>query len=395
MEKVVSVGKGSVWPRRDGRWGVSLVYSIQDGLTGGIQKKRKATTRLSEEEAEAWLLKTRYGLTQNEAPATPTDTLAAHLDTWLEDVVAPRVAPNTLEKRVWAASNHIVPALGSLRLGDVGARQITSLYSQLSREGYALATRREIHVTLKMALSQAVKWGLIRSNPCDLVDTPRQAAREYREDEEEVRALTDEQARVLFDFTRESRWRNYYIAAIRTGLRPGEALGLRWGDVDLSLDPASLRVRRTLDTHGVARFGPPKSEASRRTVALHYEAADALEEQRRMLAGEGLPAGTRDLVFPSKTGTPMSSNNLRGRYLQPDLKAAGLPKLSLHGLRHTFASIALHEWRMRPAIVQQALGHESMKMTQDLYGHLMQDAQADEMRRLNALYRRSKDVSNR
>lgn len=81
---------------------------------------------------------------------------------------------------------------------------------------------------------------------------------------------------------------------------------MRWGDLDLGTDPASLRVRRTLDTHHTARFGPPKSPASRRTLALHHEARDAFAAQKAMLEGEGLPAGAKDLVFPSTRGTPMS-----------------------------------------------------------------------------------------
>lgn len=386
---IASAATGSKWTRKDGRVGASVTITYRDRDTGREIKKRSSTTRKSEEEADEWLLRRRHDALEGkiEAPPEASDTLRSHLETWLRDVVEPRVSPNTLQKRVWAASNHIAPALGDLELRDVSPRRVSSFYSRLSREGYALATRREIHVTLRMALEQAVRWQLIPSNPCDLVDAPKQAVREYREDEEEIRALTDEQAIRLFEETAEKRWHNYYVAAIRTGLRPGEMLALRWSDVDLSSDPASIRVRRTLDTHHAARFGPPKSDASRRTVALHFEAAEAFERQRRMLEAEGLPTGAGDLVFPSKVGTPMQATNLRRRHLQPDLAAAGLPKLTLHELRHTYASIALHEWQLPHAIVQQALGHTSIKMTMDLYGHLMPSAQADAMRKINQMYR--------
>lgn len=159
----------------------------------------------------------------------------------------------------------------------------------------------------------------------------------------ELSALTDEQARRFFAASSESRWRYCYVVAVRTGLRPGELLGLRWQDLDLDSDPGSLRVRRTPDTHSTPTFNPPKSEAARRTVALHWEAQDALQAQRAMLAAEGLPVGQKALVFPSTKGTPMSADNLRKRDLKPDLARAGLPELTLHELRHTFASIMLHE----------------------------------------------------
>lgn len=107
-----------------------------------------------------------------------------------------------------------------------------------------------------------------------------------------------------------------------------------------------------------------------------------------MLAGEGLPTGAGDWVFPSTTGSPMNRNNLRFRHLQPDLEAAGLPRLTLHELRHTFASIMLHEWRVYPDTVREMLGHESITMTMGLYGHLMENAQADAIRALRRLHQR-------
>jgi integrase len=118
---------------------------------------------------------------------------------------------------------------------------------------------------------------------------------------------------------------NYYPLAVRTGLRPGEALALTWGDLDLKGDPGSLRVRRTLDTHSAAVFGPPKTPAARRTVSFHFEDREALLAQRDMLMHEGLSVGERGLVFPSETGTPMHSDNLRKRHLRAALEGAASP----------------------------------------------------------------------
>ena len=103
-----------------------------------------------------------------------------------------------------------------------------------------------------------------------------------------------------------------------------------------------------------------------------------------MLGREGLAVGERDLVFPSETGSPMSSDNLRKRHLGPALEGAGLPYVTLHELRHTFASIMLHEWMVPPAVVSKMMGHKSIAFTFDLYGHLIPSAQEDVMWRLNA-----------
>lgn len=160
------------------------------------------------------------------------------------------------------------------------------------------------------------------------------------------------------------------------------------GDLDLISDPGSLRVKRNLDSHQEAVYTPPKSARSRRSVALHHEAKAALLAQRAMLEGEGLSVGARDPVFPSTKGTPMKSDNLRNRYLKPDLRAAGLPELTLHELRHTYASIMLHEWHVPPAVVSEAMGHADIAFTFRVYGHLIESAQADVMRRLNTEQRR-------
>lgn len=316
-------GLGSKWRRPDGRYGASIIVPRRDPITGALVRKKESTTRKTEEEVDAWLLAKRHeimeagGVLSEPEPKRREQTLAEHLQAWLADCVEPKVAPNTLQKCIWAASNHIAPELGHLLFSEVSPRDVQSLYARLSREGYSTASRREVHVTLRQALGQALRWGLISRNPAspELVDATKQKeARGQRDedDEGEVRALSDEQARTLFTYAKAvgSRWRHYYVVAIRTGLRLGEALGgLKWGDLELASDPASLRVRRTLDTHHAARFVPPKSPASRRTLALHYEATEALLAQREMLKEEGLPAGKKALGFPSCKGTPMNSGN--------------------------------------------------------------------------------------
>ena len=295
--------------------------------------------------------------------------------------------------------NHLEHAVRHVKLSELEPRRRHALYPRLAREEsrsgepLSYATRREVHVTLKMALKQALRWGLVKRNVAEMVDPPKGASGYEEEGDGEVRAMTDEQSRLFFEATRGRRWRHYYVAAIRTGLRPGELLGLRWGDLSLDADPGSLKVRRTLDTHSKARFGPPKSDAARRTVALHWEAAEAFAAQRAMLAGEGLPVGPKALVFPSTKGTPMSSDNLRKRNLKPDLAGAGLPEFTLHELRHTFASIMLHEWRVSPSIVQEMLGHESITMTMGIYGHLFPGAQEDAIRALARMHRRPESGS--
>lgn len=387
-------GSGSIWQRPDGRYGAALTYPYHDAATGRTKRRRTSTTKPNWDEAHKWLMERQNDLLGGVAVSPENPTFGEFLKGWLRDVVEPSVAPKTHEKREYHVGVHIAPALGHVRLKELAARQIQAFYTRLARREPPLATstRRDIHTTLKMSLNQALRWGLIPRNPCDLVDPPRPILSDDLEDEEEeeIRALTDEQARKLFAATESKRWHHYYIAAIRTGLRPGELLGLKWRDLVLDADPGSLRVRRTLGVKpdGETYMKPPKSEASKRTLALHWEATEAFAAQREMLVGEGLATGPKDLVFPNTIGTPMSHHNLRRRYLQSDLERAKLPRLTLHELRHTFASIMLYEWRVPLEIVAEMMGHESPAMTLRLYAHFVPGSQEEAIRALRRMHQK-------
>lgn len=381
-------GEGSVWDRPDGRAGAAL-YIPNPG--GG--QRRITTTKKNRREARKWLGQMLADRDGGLVLGTENPSVGEWLKEWLSEVVEPSVAPKTLEKRVYHARVHILPALGHVRLKSLQPRQIHTFYSRMTKRHPPLApsTRLAIHTTLKMALNQAVKWGLLTLSPVDSVEPPRPTAEEEAEDsEEEVRALSDAQVVRLFGVTEGKRWHNYYIVAIRTGLRPGEMLGLRWGDLVIGTDLDSLRVRRTLAIKEGGGFytKAPKNKASRRTVTLHWEASDAFTEQRAMLAEEGLPTGGENWVFPSVSGSPMDRGNLLSRNLIPDLEAAKLPRLTLHELRHTFASVMLYEWHVPLEVVAQMMGHKNTRMTQDLYGHLVKSAQADAIRALRKRHKR-------
>jgi integrase len=373
--------------RPDGRWSAALWIRVHDPTTGRTIRRRLTTTRRSWEEAHAWLVERQGDAKRNLLRPSEDPRLSEFLTGWLRDVVAPYVAPKTLEKRRYHAAK-IDAALGHMRLTKLQPRQIHLFYLDLARGGkLALTTRRAIHTTFRMALNQAVRWSLLAQNPLDLVDPPRDGVQDSVQDR--VRALTDVQARTLFR-AMESPWREWAVVAVRTGLRPGESLALRWGDVELDSDPASVTVRRTLgiadkEAGGGVYFKAPKSRASRRTVMLHHEAEDALRAQARYLDGVGLGTGGEALVWPSSAGTPMMRGNLLQRHVKPALERAGLPPLTLHELRHSFASIMLYEYRIPVEIVSAMLGHSDVSLTLRVYGHMVPGSQESAIRALRAL----------
>jgi integrase len=164
-----------------------------------------------------------------------------------------------------------------------------------------------------------------------------------------------------------------YVLSLTTGLRMGEALGLRWSDVDL--DAGTLRVSRQVQRMregGGLVFSEPKN-ASRRTLELPQRAVEALRSHRKKQAEEKLRAadyGDLELVFATGKGTPVDAQNIINRFFKPLLKRAQLPDIRWHDLRHTYATLLLARGT-HPTYVQKSLGHASVQLTLDRYSHWM------------------------
>jgi integrase len=290
---------------------------------------------------------------------------------WLSDSAMHTVKATSYRAYESQIRNHIVPALGKVKLSRLTPAHLQALYAAKLREGMKPASVRQIHAILHKALEQAVKFNLIPTNPASKVDPPKIR-------QEEITPLTAEQASKLLDVTRNDRDRfeALYVIALTTGLRIGELLGLKWSDIDL--DARRLRVSRQLQrSHARSGerliFTEPKA-ASRRTVDMPPSTVEALKRHRKRQVEETLKAGgayqDKDLVFAGDLGGPISPEKVTQRAFKPLLKRTGLPKIRFHDLRHTFATLLLARG-VHPTYVQRALGHASVKMTLDRYSHWM------------------------
>ncbi len=173
-----------------------------------------------------------------------------------------------------------------------------------------------------------------------------------------------------------------------TGMRRGEALALRWSDVDV--ENGRLSVQRTLTYVGTkATFSEPKTPRSRRLISLPAEAVSALKAHRVDQAGERLQIGVGyaglDLVFASVDGSALKPATVSRTFLRI-ARAAGLPRLTLHGMRHSWATLALLEG-IPTKVVSEILGHSSTRVTEDVYQHVTPGMQADATTRVARLIR--------
>jgi integrase len=292
-------------------------------------------------------------------------TVDAFMAQWLE-AVRPWLRASTWRRYEQYARLHALPALGALRLEEVGALQLHLLYAERLAAGCSPTSVRHLHRFLHRVFAHAVRWGEIAHNPVDRVDPPRVLRHEFR-------TLSVEQAQALLAALRGDRLHALYMLALTTGMRQGELFALRWADVDLPRRRLAVRGTLYRGTGGGWIIGEPKTARSRRQVVLSPPAVRALESHRALLDAERSRTGDRwednDLVFPNQVGRPMNNQNFIARHFRPLLQRAGLPLIRFHDLRHTAATLLLAA-DVHPKIVSELLGHASVTTTIDLYSHV-------------------------
>jgi integrase len=294
-------------------------------------------------------------------------TVAQYMERWLEDSARGDLGHRAYHNYKLQIRRHISPAFGRLKLSRLTAAHIQSLYAAKLRGGLKPSSVRYIHAVLHRGLEQAVRFNLIPFNPAARVDTPKIR-------QEEITPLDAEQARRFLAAAKGDRFEALYVLSLTVGLRMGEALGLRWSDIDF--DANTLRVSRQLqrmrDGGGLV-FSEPKN-ASRRTVELPQRAIEALRSHRKQqveqLKGGAQWADNGVLVFTTTIGTPLDAQNIVNRFFKPLLKLAELPDIRWHDLRHTYATLLLGRGT-HPTYVQRSLGHASVQLTLDRYFHRM------------------------
>lgn len=241
-----------------------------------------------------------------------------------------------------------------------------------NKRGLSPRTVRYTHAVLHKALGQAVKWRMTGQNVATLIDLPKQRKKE-------MKALSEEEATRFLAAAKADKYHVLFALLLGTGLRPGEAPGLKWAD----FDPAkrSLRVQRVWARGDSGhKFQQPKTAKSRRNVELPAGLI------RLLLAHcEQQPANELDLMFASEAGTPLNERNVTTRHFKKILERAGLPEdVRLYDLRHTHATLLLIAGT-HPKIVSERLGHATVTLTLDTYSHVLPGMQSDSAQQLDAM----------
>lgn len=350
-------GEGSIYPRKDGRW-ISYIR-LPDGRKKffSSQSRDVVKERLAEAQRQAYAGRLVVGRDQS---------VAQYLERWLTEAVRHSVRPKTYMNYELCV-RRLLPYLGRVRMRALAPEHIQQALGKLLDGGLSPRTVRQVHMVLRCSLKQAVLWRLLASNPSDAVKPPRA-------ERKEMRTLSEEEVKRLLAATAGTRHHPLWIFLVTTGVRLGEALALRWSDVETS--EARVTIRRSLQRQSRGAglvFVEPKSSRGRRTVPLPPQTVAVLAVHRKELDREREQAGDswqeNDLVFPSPIGHPRDMAYLSFTFHR-GLASAGLPRLRIHDLRHTAATHLLNN-RVHPKVVQDLLGHSTIAITLDTYSHVL------------------------
>jgi integrase len=360
------MARGSVF-KRSGGW----AYKVDTGFhpeTGKRRQKVKQGFR-TKREAELALAEVQKTVIDGTVVSGTNLRVGEFLDEWLAGQEA-RLRPTTHYSYV-VASGRVKHHLGRYKLQALTPMQIEKFYAELldhgGRTGAALSpkTVRNTHVVLRKALADAERLGLVARNAAA-------AARGPSVSRTEMTTWTSDQLKTFARVAERSRMRHAFTVLATTGMRRSEVLGLRWRDVDF--DAGQLAIVQTVTAiEGKIVIGEPKTAGSRRTVYVHDATLRALRQQRQLQAEERLAVGPgwspdNDLVFRTELGDPVNPDWF-SRHFDRLVAEADVPRIRLHDLRHTNATLSLKAG-VHPKVVSERLGHSTIAITLDMYSHV-------------------------
>lgn len=316
---------------------------------------------------------------------------AKNVEEYLTDVWLPaikiRTRPSTYDSYRRNVAGYIVPRIGGIRLRQLAGDDLNRMYADLLERGgrrdkpLSLRTVRYVHAIMRTALHDAVRWNLLHRNIAEQADPPKQ-----RRNRDAIRAWTGPQVKAFLDHVAEDRLYALWHLLVASGMRRGEALGLSWDALDL--EAGRVTIRRALVAVGYrTHFAETKTDRWR-SVELDARTVEVLREHARRQAAEIDAAGDgydgeQRLVFCREDGTHLHPDRVT-KLFKAAVASSALPRIRLHDLRHTHATLALAAG-VHPKVVSERLGHASVTMTLDTYSHAIPAIDADAAAKVAAL----------
>ena len=384
--------KGHIRRRGARSWELKYDVDRAGGQRRTVYRAFQGTRRKAEAELARLLAQVADGGHVDPSKLTIAEYLRSRLEHW---VAVGTISPKTAQGYRGLIEHQIVPFLGTKLIQKLTARDIESWHATLltrgakgrhgrpdGEGGVSARTVGHAHRVVTKALHEAMRHEIVLRNVCTAQRAPKIAA-------EEMRILTPQQVAELPALLDDHELGPPALVALFTGLRRGEILALRWGNVNLETE--IIHVRESLEeTRTGLRFKPPKSKAGTRDIRLPAIVNDILDGQRkrllerRLVLGQGR-LGNDDLVFPAWDGSPRSPDSF-GSAWSKLAKQLGLD-VSFHGLRHTHAS-QLIDAGVDVVTIAKRLGHASPAITLNVYAHLFRKDDSKAAEAINAALRK-------
>lgn len=360
-------GAGTIRKCADGRWEAWFTAGFNPVSGKQVQKSVYGKTQ---KEVREKLTQITTELDDGTYMEPSKDTLSEWLDTWLETYVKYSVKPYTMDAYQRSCNNYIKPALGNMKLAALNAPQIQRFYNGLLTEkNLSPKTVRNIHGVFHKALGQAVKLGMIRSNPTVLCDLPKVRRKE-------IHPMEQGEIAAFLKAIEGSKYELLYQVTLFTGMRQGEVLGLTWDCVDFAHDAiyVNKQLQKTKKVGGTYTLVPTKNSRSRIITAAPSVMAllkkqKSQQAQMRLLAGQDWK-NPWDLVFTNNFGGNLSHFTVYKTFKEI-VRSIGLEQERFHDLRHSYAVVSI-ESGDDIKTVQANLGHATASFTLDVYGHVSQ-----------------------
>lgn len=363
-------GMGSIRQRADGRW--EARYTTPDGRQKSVYGKSEAEVTkklrgaLHEIDSGAWHEPSKM-------------TMGEWLEIWLSDYQG-HTTGRTVETYRCTVRKHFLPTFGTVKVSKLSQMHIRRMVANLQKDGRSASTIRHTCAILGGAMKCAVEAGLIKTNPVEGIKLPRKAKTKFE-------VVDREQIPSFVQAAENTPYPNELLFMLYTGVRVGEARGLKWDDVDMDAGTAHIQRQLNAVTHGV-RFTPPK-DGEAREIHLPAEAVEVLKRQRKRQLEQRMAAGdkwveddiTRDLVFRQPNGKTHSELSIY-KACKAAGQEIGVPGLHPHDLRHSYAVAALRSGA-DVKTVQHNLGHKSASITLDTYAAYTSDAGKEGAKKLS------------
>jgi integrase len=338
------------------------------GIQGEISPKERAKQVETGKRNELALAAVGIKAPEPQEPKLEKPTLSLWATQWLSSYckVHCKFATHRLYKQV--VEQHLIPILGRKRLDEITRSDVRGLIAAKIESGLTKATVRNIMAPLRQMLGHAVEEGIIPTNPASKLGRFSKETSAKANAKKIVPYTAEEVQKMLTYAQAQSNGEMYafLLTAVLTGMRLGELLGFQWGDLDLH--NKCIHVKRAVSRR---RIETPKNHLQRR-IDLSDELGRVLQDLQRRRREEWFGKGKAlpEWVFCNEDGIYLNEFNLRTRKFYPLLMKAGLRRIRVHDLRHAYASLMLQQGES-PTYVKEQMGHHSIQITVDLYGHLI------------------------